>query len=46
MQDHLFSERPIVLSMQDIDSINKDSPVALLNALYRCQDFMFCGFSK
>ena len=41
MQDHLFSERPIVLSMQDIDSINKDSPVALLNALYRCQDFMF-----
>ena len=41
MQTHLFSRRPIVLSMQDIDSLTKDSPIALLNALYQCQDFVF-----
>ena len=27
--------------MQDIDSLTKDSPIALLNALYQCQDFVF-----
>ena len=41
MQTHLFSRRPIVLSMQDRDSLTKDSPIALLNALYQCQDFVF-----
>ena len=41
MQTHLFSRRPIVLSIQDIDSLTKDSPIALLNALYQCQDFVF-----
>ncbi len=41
MQTHLFSRRPIVLSMRDIDSLTKDSPIALLNALYQCQDFVF-----
>ena len=41
MQTHLFSRRPIVLSMQDIDSLTKDSPIVLLNALYQCQDFVF-----
>ena len=41
MQTHLFSRRPIVLSMQDIDSLTKDSPITLLNALYQCQDFVF-----
>ena len=41
MQTHLFSRRPIVLSMQDIDSLTKDSPISLLNALYQCQDFIF-----
>ena len=24
----------------DIDSINKDSPIALLNALYQCEDYI------
>lgn len=37
MQTHLFSRRPIVLSMQDRDSLTKDSPIAL----YQCQDFVF-----
>ena len=27
--------------MQDRDSLTKDSPIALLNALYQCQDFVF-----
>ena len=29
------------ITQQDIDSLTKDSPIALLNALYQCQDFVF-----
>ena len=29
------------ITQQDIDSLTKDSPIAFLNALYQCQDFVF-----
>ena len=29
------------ITQQDRDSLTKDSPIALLNALYQCQDFVF-----
>ena len=34
------------ITQQDIDSLTKDSPIALLNALYQCQDFVFVDYKN